>query len=95
MVPTCAVLYTLTKHKISGIFYHVAELTVPPRRYSTVGLPIDGEQTDVKDGECCDKDETQHLHTFIKVKRSKANPAKYNFPSSVVDPDPQESASFW
>ncbi len=58
----------------------------------TLDLPIDGEQTAVQDGEYCDKDETQHLHIY-KIKRSKTNQAKYNFPNSVVNPDSHESAS--
>jgi hypothetical protein len=37
------------------------ELSVPPRCFIALGLPIDGEQTAVQDGEYCDQDETQHL----------------------------------
>jgi hypothetical protein len=59
----------------------VEELIVPPRCFITVGLPIDGEQTAVQDGEYCDKDETQQLHTFIKITRSKTNQSKYTFPA--------------
>ncbi len=73
----------------------IAEFGVPGRCFITVDLPIDGEQTAVKDGEYCDKDETQQLHTFIKIKRSRNDQAKYNFPSSVVDTDTDEFASFW
>ncbi len=42
-----------------GTCCYVAEFGLLPRCFITVGLPIDGEQTDVKDGEHCDKDETQ------------------------------------
>ncbi len=42
---------------------------MPPRCFIIVGLPIDGEQTAVKDGEYCDKDEAQHLHIYKNVKK--------------------------
>jgi hypothetical protein len=49
---------------IWGDFCYVAEFSVLGRCFITVGLPIDGEQTAVQDGEYCDKDETQHLQIY-------------------------------